>query len=421
MILTVTLNVALDRTVAVPRIALGNRHRAVDSRTAAGGKGVNVARALKSLGEPVHRDRPGRRADRRADPRAARRRAGPARLHRGRRRLPHQPLDRRPDLRRADRDQRARPAGHRRRPRALLRAAALPRPRRRLLRDRRLAAAGRRDLRLRRADRRACAELGVPTLLDTDGEPMRAGLRAQPAVVAPNVAEAEEAVGYEFTDAEDLAAGLAGLIDMGAEQAIVTTGSGLRRDHRRPALAARASRRRSSRSRRSPASAPATPSSPATCARAGRAVPIRPASPTGSPAAPSRPSTSAPGCSTPTEVGRLVDRVSVSRLDAPVAQPRRRPAICARGAARARRPGPPTIARSASAETEGSRTSWKSRSDGVRRPVVPTGSTTSRSCRRGGRATPTTSTSPGTSVPTGSSCRCSPRRWTASSARRPPR
>ena len=47
-------------------------------------------------------------------------------------------------------------------------------------------------------------------LLDTDGEPMRAGLRAQPAVVAPNVREAEEAVGHEFTDAEDLAAGLPG-------------------------------------------------------------------------------------------------------------------------------------------------------------------------------------------------------------------
>ncbi len=53
MILTVTLNVALDRTVAVPRIALGNRHRAIDSRVSAGGKGINVARALKSLGEPV--------------------------------------------------------------------------------------------------------------------------------------------------------------------------------------------------------------------------------------------------------------------------------------------------------------------------------------------------------------------------------
>ena len=47
MILTVTLNIALDRTVAVPRMALGNRHRVVDSRRAAGGKGVNIARALK--------------------------------------------------------------------------------------------------------------------------------------------------------------------------------------------------------------------------------------------------------------------------------------------------------------------------------------------------------------------------------------
>ena len=53
MILTVTLNVALDRTVAVPRMALGNRHRVVDTRRAAGGKGVNIARALKCLGEPV--------------------------------------------------------------------------------------------------------------------------------------------------------------------------------------------------------------------------------------------------------------------------------------------------------------------------------------------------------------------------------
>ena len=44
---------------------------------------------------------------------------------------------------------------------------------------------------------------------------------------------------------------------------------------------------------------------------------------------------------------------------------------------------------------------------------------TSRSCRRGGPAIPTTSTSPGPSARTASSCRCSPRRWTASSARRP--
>ena len=50
MILTVTLNAAIDRTVAVPNFRLGHRHRAVEARTVAGGKGVNVARALRLLG-----------------------------------------------------------------------------------------------------------------------------------------------------------------------------------------------------------------------------------------------------------------------------------------------------------------------------------------------------------------------------------
>ena len=47
MILTVTLNAAIDRTVAVPSLRQGNRHRAVEASTVAGGKGVNIARALK--------------------------------------------------------------------------------------------------------------------------------------------------------------------------------------------------------------------------------------------------------------------------------------------------------------------------------------------------------------------------------------
>ena len=53
MILTVTLNAAIDRTVAVPNFHLGHRHRAVEARTMAGGKGVNIARALRLLGRPV--------------------------------------------------------------------------------------------------------------------------------------------------------------------------------------------------------------------------------------------------------------------------------------------------------------------------------------------------------------------------------
>src|SRR4051794_12720628 len=53
MILTVTLNAAIDRTLAVPNFHVGRRHRAVEQTAVAGGKGVNVARALKSLGRPV--------------------------------------------------------------------------------------------------------------------------------------------------------------------------------------------------------------------------------------------------------------------------------------------------------------------------------------------------------------------------------
>jgi len=221
----VTLNVALDRTVAVPRMALGNRHRAVDSRTAAGGKGVNVARALKSLGEPVIA------TGLAAGPTGARIRElldAEAVLHdfvdvAGDSRTNLSIVDptsgeqtevneRGPQVTPADLERfSARLAYLARGADFCVIAGSLPPG----------------------AETGAYAEListlragGVPTLLDTDGEPMRAGLRAQPAVVAPNVAEAEEAVGHEFTDEEELSDGLSRLIDMGAEEAIVTTGSG---------------------------------------------------------------------------------------------------------------------------------------------------------------------------------------------------
>ncbi len=53
MIVTVTLNAAVDRTLTVPNFQLGHRHRASASLTSAGGKGINVARALKRLDSPV--------------------------------------------------------------------------------------------------------------------------------------------------------------------------------------------------------------------------------------------------------------------------------------------------------------------------------------------------------------------------------
>jgi 1-phosphofructokinase/tagatose 6-phosphate kinase len=53
VILTVTLNAALDRTLAVPNFEAGFRHRASETLSLPGGKGVNVARVVKTLGQPV--------------------------------------------------------------------------------------------------------------------------------------------------------------------------------------------------------------------------------------------------------------------------------------------------------------------------------------------------------------------------------
>jgi len=53
VIVTVTVNAALDRTLTVPVFHIGYRHRSSDVLTLAGGKGINVARALKILEVPV--------------------------------------------------------------------------------------------------------------------------------------------------------------------------------------------------------------------------------------------------------------------------------------------------------------------------------------------------------------------------------
>lgn len=53
MILTVTLNAALDVTYRVGLLEAGETHRVDDVRSQAGGKGVNVARVLHALGHDV--------------------------------------------------------------------------------------------------------------------------------------------------------------------------------------------------------------------------------------------------------------------------------------------------------------------------------------------------------------------------------
>ena len=52
MIITVTLNTAIDKTLAVPNFRLGRRHRTVEQTTMPGGKGVNIARAQQPVALP---------------------------------------------------------------------------------------------------------------------------------------------------------------------------------------------------------------------------------------------------------------------------------------------------------------------------------------------------------------------------------
>ena len=77
MIITVTLNAAMDKTLEVPSFTVGRRHRTVDQTTMPGGKGVNIARAIKRLGQPVIATGLAGGGDRHPDRRGAQRRVDP--------------------------------------------------------------------------------------------------------------------------------------------------------------------------------------------------------------------------------------------------------------------------------------------------------------------------------------------------------
>jgi len=225
MIVTVTLNAAIDRTVAVPNFRQGNRHRAVESRTVAGGKGINVARALMLLGRPV----------------IATGLAGGATGARVLEVLQEEAVltdfsriggETRTNLAVIDPTSGEQTEINERGPevttedvesflrrldylavgaRICVLAGSLPPGA-----DPELYARVVRDLRGR----------GVTVILDAEGEPMRAGLRAGPSVVTPNALEAEELVGHEFGEEGDMAHGLAELVELGAAEAVITRPAG---------------------------------------------------------------------------------------------------------------------------------------------------------------------------------------------------
>ena len=225
MIVTVTMNAALDRTLTVPNFQLGQRHRASESLMLAGGKGINVARALKILQVPVvATGLAGGRAGRRIveeltsegilndfvriadesrtltaviDPTGSTyteiNEWGPkvraAELEILLEKIQY--LSRGADF--------------------VVFTGSLPR--------------GVDDdfygETIRELNRR-----GVPTALDSEGEPLRLGVQAEPFLVAPNQQEAEGLVGQEFLDRSDFVDALDRIAEMGARNVLITEPTG---------------------------------------------------------------------------------------------------------------------------------------------------------------------------------------------------
>ena len=322
MIVTVTLNAAFDRTITVPNFQRGQRHRASAGLPLAGGKGINVARALKTLGVPVVATGLAGGQAGLADRRAAHRRGDPQRLRPHRGRVAHVDRGRRPD--RATATPRstsgARPCSPRSSSSCSRSSATSRRARARRLR--RLAAARRRRRLLRRGDPRPRAPPG-PVGARLRGRAAAARVEAEPFLVSPNQREAEALVGQEFHDDEDFQLALDQIAELGRAQ---------RAHHDRDAAATRccartatAHRYRAVAPRVEPVSARrlaatrcSRRSSPrATRGRGARGVRCAPRSPP----VPRRRSSSAPAASTRARPAGSRPASSVSELEPQVAAP----------------------------------------------------------------------------------------------------
>jgi len=222
VIVTVTLNAAFARTITVPNFQRGQRHRASAGLPLAGGKGLNVARALKLLGVPVVATG---LAGGQAGLRIIERLTGEAILN---------------DFVRIEGESRTTTAvvdptsntyteinewGPAVKPEELemlgeklaylsqgadlvVFAGSLPRDV-----DDDFYAEAIRDLSRRH----------IPSALDCEGEPLRLGVEAEPFLVSPNQGEAEGLVGQEFHDDEDFQMGLDQIVEMGARNVLITT------------------------------------------------------------------------------------------------------------------------------------------------------------------------------------------------------
>jgi 1-phosphofructokinase family hexose kinase len=225
MIITVTLNAALDKTLEVPNFTPGRRHRTVDQTTMPGGKGVNVARALKRLGQPV----------------IATGLAGGATGSRIMEGLGDEAIlngfvrireESRTNTAVLDPTTGMHTEINERGPAVTVMELELFRDKLRYLAKGASICVFAGSLpRGMEPDVyaglvREIRKLGVLTILDTEGDPLRLAVRAEPDVVFPNELEAEELVGHEFNDVDDRAQAVAEIVRLGAGEAIMTVSDG---------------------------------------------------------------------------------------------------------------------------------------------------------------------------------------------------
>jgi len=226
LIVTVTMNTALDRILTVPNFQRGQRHRASEKLTLAGGKGIIVARALKRLGVPVVATglvggRNGRRILEELSEEAV--------------------LN---DLVRIEDESRTSTAvidptsGEYT---EIIEWGPLVHPEElEILREKIDYLARGAEMVVfagslpRGVDESFYAEMirelsrrGVPTVLDTEGEPLRLGVEAEPDLATPNQPEAEALVGQELSDEDDFALALDTITEMGARNVLVKHDGGV--------------------------------------------------------------------------------------------------------------------------------------------------------------------------------------------------
>jgi 1-phosphofructokinase/tagatose 6-phosphate kinase len=225
MIITVTLNAALDKTLEVPNFTPGRRHRTVDQKTMPGGKGVNIARAIKRLGQPVIATgmTGGSTGTRIAEALNDEAILNAFVRIREESRTNTAVLDPTSGLHTEINE----------------RGPSVTAHELELFREKLLYLAKGASICVfagslpRGVDQdvyasliRGVRKLGVTTIVDTEGEPLRLAVRAEPEVVSPNEAEAEELVGHEFNDDEDRVRAVAEIARLGAVEAIMTVPDG---------------------------------------------------------------------------------------------------------------------------------------------------------------------------------------------------